>query len=54
MNPSDTLARHRIARAQAALREADFLIAQQHFPGALNRVYYGAFYAARAARDQEP
>ena len=48
MNPSDVLARHRIARAHAALQEADLLIEQQHFSGALNRVYYAAFYAARA------
>ena len=48
MNPSDELARHRIARAHAALREGDILIEQQHFGGALNRVYYAAFHAARA------
>ena len=48
MNPSDALAHHRIARAHAALQEADLLIEQQHFSGALNRVYYAAFYAARA------
>jgi hypothetical protein len=39
VNPSDALARHRISRARTALREADFLIQQQHFYGALNRVY---------------
>ena len=48
MNPSDALARHRMARAHAALHEADLLIEQLHFSGALNRVYYAAFYAARA------
>ena len=48
MNPSDALARHRIQRAQAALREADLLLEQQHLNGALNRIYYAAFYAARA------
>ena len=48
MNPSDALAQHRIARAHGALQEADLLIEQQHFSGALNRVYYAAFYAARA------
>ena len=48
MNPSDALAQHRIARAHAALHEADLLIEQQHFSGALNRVYYAAFYGARA------
>jgi uncharacterized protein (UPF0332 family) len=48
VNPSDALAQHRMARAHAALHEADLLIEQQHFSGALNRVYYAAFYAARA------
>ena len=48
MNPSNALAHHRIARAHAALDEADLLIEQQYFSGALNRVYYAAFYAARA------
>jgi uncharacterized protein (UPF0332 family) len=48
VNASDALAQHRIARAHAALHEADILIEQQHFSGALNRVYYAAFYAARA------
>jgi uncharacterized protein len=47
VNPSDALAQHRIARAHAALHEADLLIEQQLFGGALNRVYYAAFYAAR-------
>jgi uncharacterized protein (UPF0332 family) len=48
VNPSDALAQHRIAPAHAALHEADLLIEQQLFSGALNRVYYAAFYAARA------
>jgi uncharacterized protein (UPF0332 family) len=48
VNPSDVLAQHRIARAHAALHEADLPIEQQHFGGALNRTYYAAFYAARA------
>ena len=48
MNPSNELAHHRIARAHEALKEADLLIEQQHFSGALNRLYYAAFYAARA------
>ena len=48
MNPADALAVHRIARAHAALLEADLLIEREHFSGALNRVYYAAFYAARA------
>ena len=49
MTPSAALARHRIARADTALQEADVLIGQRHFNGAMNRVYYAAFYAARAA-----
>lgn len=48
MNPSDALALHRIARAHTALHEAEILIEQRQFSGALNRVYYAAFYAARA------
>lgn len=48
MSASDALAQHRIARAHAALEEADLLIERRHFNGALNRVYYAAFYAARA------
>lgn len=48
MSAADALARHRIARARAALQEADLLIEQRHFSGALNRAYYAAFYAARA------
>lgn len=48
MNPPDELARHRIARAHDALDEADLLIEQRHFSGALNRLYCSAFYAARA------
>ena len=49
MNAPDALARHRMARAHVALQEADVLIEQRHFNGAMNRVYYAAFYAARAA-----
>jgi uncharacterized protein len=37
-----------MARAHAALEEADLLIEKKHFRGALNRAYYAAFYAARA------
>jgi len=48
MNPSRALAQHRMTRTRAALREADLLLEQRHFNGALNRVYYAAFYAARA------
>ena len=37
-----------MARAHTALHEADLLIEQEQFSGALNRVSYAAFYAARA------
>jgi uncharacterized protein (UPF0332 family) len=46
--PRHEVAYHRIARARDALEEARLLIEQRHFTGALNRVYYAAFYAARA------
>jgi len=39
VNSSAALAQHRMARAHTALHEADLLIQQQHFNGALNRVY---------------
>jgi uncharacterized protein (UPF0332 family) len=45
---SHELARHRITRAHEALDEANLLIEQRHFTGALNRLYYAAFYSARA------
>jgi uncharacterized protein (UPF0332 family) len=48
VTPRDQLAYHRIARAHEALEEADLLIEQRHFTGAVNRLYYAAFYAARA------
>ena len=48
MNPANAIARHRLTRARTALDEANALIAKNHFLGALNRVYYAAFYAARA------
>jgi uncharacterized protein (UPF0332 family) len=48
VNPADELARHRIARAHGAFDEAVLLIERRHFTGALNRLYYAAFYAARA------
>ena len=48
MNPANELAHHRMARAHGALDEADLLIGQRHLRGALNRLYYAAFYAARA------
>jgi uncharacterized protein (UPF0332 family) len=44
----DALARHRLARAREALAEADLLITENRWNGALNRLYYAAFYDARA------
>ena len=48
MTAQDALARHRLARARVALEEADLLESAGRWNGALNRVYYAAFYAARA------
>jgi uncharacterized protein (UPF0332 family) len=42
------LARHRMAQAGETLAEADQLLASQALRGAVNRLYYAAFYAARA------
>lgn len=42
------LARHRMTQARETLAEADQLLASQAFRGAVNRLYYAAFYAARA------
>lgn len=42
------LARRRILRAAETLAEADILLERARWRGALNRVYYAAFYAARA------
>ena len=43
-----TLARHRLAMAREALRDADYLLERQAYKGAVNRLYYAAFHAARA------
>ena len=48
MSTSDTLAQHRIARARASLAEADLLVEGCRLSGAMNRLYYAAFYAARS------
>ena len=48
MNPSDALARHRLARARTALQDTALLMEHSRFSGAMNRMYYAAFYAARA------
>ncbi len=42
------LARHRLAQAHETLAEAEQLLASQALRGAVNRLYYAAFYAARA------
>jgi uncharacterized protein (UPF0332 family) len=44
VKPSDALAQHRLERARTALHEADILIEQRQFTGAMNRLYYAAFY----------
>ena len=48
MTAQDALARHRMTRAHEALEEADLLAGRGHYNTALNRLYYAAFYAARA------
>src|SRR5438132_9023754 len=48
MSPQFQIARHRIHLAHATIDEADVLIAALRWRGALNRIYYAAFYAARA------
>lgn len=47
MTAQDALASHRLSRAREALAEADLLIAGGRWNGALNRLYYAAFYGAR-------
>lgn len=48
MSPKLEIAKRRIQRAHDTLEEGDVLIAARHWRGALNRVDYAAFYAARA------
>lgn len=48
MTPRDSLALDRLARARESLAEADALIEAARHRGAINRLYYAAFYAARA------
>lgn len=48
MTAQDALAGHRLARAREAMAEADLLASANRWNGALNRLYYAAFYAARA------
>ncbi len=42
------LARHRLARAHEAIAEGEHLLAKGAPMGAANRLYYGAYYAAKA------
>ncbi|MGH7770885.1 MAG: hypothetical protein ACREQA_01450 [Candidatus Binatia bacterium] len=44
----EKLARHRLARAKEAFAEGEYLLAKEAFMGAANRLYYAAFYSARA------
>lgn len=48
MSPLFEIARHRLRLAHDTLQEADVLLTESHWRGALNRLYYAAFYAARA------
>ena len=48
MTAQDELARYRLSRAHQSLAEADVLASANQWNGALNRIYYAAFYAARA------
>lgn len=44
----EALARHRMDRAYQTLSEGEHLIAEGASIGAVNRLYYAAFYAARS------
>jgi uncharacterized protein len=39
---------YRLSRAQESLAEAGLLVENQHFAGAMNRLYYAMFYAVSA------
>jgi uncharacterized protein (UPF0332 family) len=41
-------ARRRVAQANDCLAEAQLLASNHHWRGAINRLYYAAFYAAKA------
>lgn len=43
-----TLVEYRLRRARESLAEADLLGEQHHLFGAINRLYYGCFYAVSA------
>ena len=44
----EALARHRLDRAREAFDEGEHLLARKRPAGAVNRLYYAAFYAAKA------
>lgn len=44
----EALVRHRLVRARETLSEADLLLKEGTTRGAVNRLYYAAFYAARS------
>lgn len=44
----EALARHRLSRAHEALEEGKHLLEKRAMMGAVNRLYYAAFHAARA------
>jgi uncharacterized protein (UPF0332 family) len=48
VSPLFEIARHRLRLAHETLADAAVLIAESRWRGALNRLYYAAFYAARA------
>ncbi len=48
VSPQFEIARYRLRLAHDTLHEGDVLIAESRWRGALNRLYYSAFYAARA------
>jgi uncharacterized protein (UPF0332 family) len=48
MNESTDLAYYRLDRARETLKEAELLLDGDHLNGAINRLYYAAFYAVRA------
>jgi len=43
----EAIARHRLLRAVETFKEGECLFNNSSFAGAVNRFYYGAFYAAR-------
>ena len=54
MTAQDALARHRLTSAREALEEGDLLVVANRWNGALNRLYYAAFYAARGLLALKP